>query len=126
MAPRAARDAQARPRPTRHPTGRDEPFAALDAPLGELDLDDGFALLDERTSLGFAGGGRRIAVEFLSGFPYAQVFAPKDKDYIALKPMTAPTGALTSGRGLRLVPPGARFEAAFRIRVDPAATSERP
>ena len=108
------------------PTGRDEPFAALDAPLGELDLDGGFALLDERTSLGVAGGGRRIAVEFLSGFPCAQVFAPKDKDYIALEPMTAPTGALTSGRGLRLVPPGARFEAAFRICIDPAATSERP
>jgi len=108
------------------PTGRDEPFAGLDAPLGEIDLDDGFALLDERASLAVAGGGRRIAVEFLSGFPYAQVFAPKDKDYIALEPMTAPTGALTSGRGLRLVQPGARFEAAFRIRIDPAAPSERP
>jgi aldose 1-epimerase len=107
------------------PTGRDEPFAGLDAPLGETDLDDGFALLDERASLAVTGGGRRVAVEFLSGFPYAQVFAPKAKEYIGLEPMTAPTGALTSGRGLRLVPPGARFEAAFRIRIDPTA-SERP
>lgn len=108
------------------PTGRDEPFAGLDAPLGETDLDDGFALLDERTSLAVADGGRRIAVEFLSGFPYAQVFAPKGNDYIALEPMTAPTGALTSGRGLRLVPPAATFEAAFCIRIDPAATAGPP
>jgi aldose 1-epimerase len=108
------------------PTGRDEPFSGLDAPLGEVDLDDGFALLDERMSLAVAGGGRRIAVEFLSGFAYAQVFAPKAKDYIALEPMTAPTGALTSGRGLRLVPPAATFEAAFCIRIDLGAPAEQP
>jgi aldose 1-epimerase len=100
------------------PTGRDEPFAGFDAPLGKIDLDDGFALLGERASLSIAGGGRRISVEFLSGFNYAQVFAPKDKDYIALEPMTAPTSALTSGRGLRLAAPGEAFSAAFRIRID--------
>jgi hypothetical protein len=32
--------------------------------------------------------------------------------------MTAPTNALASGRGLRVVEPGGRFRAAFRIRVD--------
>jgi aldose 1-epimerase len=102
------------------PNGREESFAGFDAPLGETDLDDGFALLDERTSLSVTGGGCRISVEFLSGFSYAQVFAPKDKDYIALEPMTAPTSALTSGRGLQLVAPGGAFEAAFRIRIDQA------
>jgi aldose 1-epimerase len=57
-------------------------------------------------------------VEFLAGYPYAQVYAPKDKDYIALEPMTAPTSVLTSGRGLRLVKPEEQFRAMFRIRVD--------
>jgi len=64
------------------------------------------------------GGGRRIIVEFLAGYRYAQIFAPKDKDYIALEPMTAPTSALEGGRGLRLVEPGGQFRAAFRIRVN--------
>jgi aldose 1-epimerase len=108
------------------PTGRDEPFGGLDAPLGALDLDDGFAVIDERTSLAVAGNGRRITVEFLSGFAYAQVFAPKDKAYIALEPMTAPTSALTSGCGLPLVEPGGRFEAAFCIRIGSIAADERP
>jgi hypothetical protein len=38
----------------------------------------------------------------LAGYRYAQVFAPKDKDYIALEPMTAPTSApsrATAGSG---------------------------
>jgi aldose 1-epimerase len=99
------------------PTGEEEPFAGLAAPLDGLDFDDGFALLDERASFSVAGAGRRISVDLLSGYPYAQVFAPKDKDYIAPEPMTAPTSALTSGRELRLVEPGGEFRAAFRIRV---------
>jgi aldose 1-epimerase len=100
------------------PSSEEEPFAGLDGRLGELDLDDGFALMGQRTSFSLAGAGRRITVELLAGYPYAQVFAPKDKDYIALEPMTAPTSALTSGRGLRLVEPGSQFRAAFRVRVD--------
>src|SRR5438128_248739 len=54
----------------------------------------------------------------LAVFGYAQIFAPKDKDFIAFEPMTAPTSALTSGRGLRFVSPGERFRAVFRIRID--------
>jgi galactose mutarotase-like enzyme len=61
------------------PTGEDEPFGGLDSCLGERDLDDGFALPEER--------------------------------------LTAPTSALTSGRGLRLVQPGGKFRAAFRVSI---------
>jgi len=57
-------------------------------------------------------------VELLAGYQYAQVFAPKDKDFIALEPMTAPTSALASGRGFRFVRPGERFQAVFRIRIN--------
>jgi galactose mutarotase-like enzyme len=53
-----------------------------------------------------------------SGYTHAQLFAPKDQDYVAFEPMTAPTSALTSGDGLRLVEPGERFRAAFRIVID--------
>jgi aldose 1-epimerase len=100
------------------PTGEEEAFAGLDAPLGDLDFDDGFALLGKGTSFALVGAGRRISVEMFSGYPYTQVFAPKEKDYVALEPMTAPTNALASGRGLRLVPPGDEFRAAFRIGVE--------
>ena len=99
------------------PTGEEGPFGGLDAQLGELTFDDGFALKEERTSFSVAGNGRRISVELIEGYGYAQVFAPKDKNYVALEPMTAPTSALTSGRGLRLVEPGAQFLTAFRIGV---------
>jgi aldose 1-epimerase len=102
------------------PTGEEEPFAGFDACLGECDLDDGFALLGEGTSFSVAGAGRRISVELLAGYRYAQIFAPKDQDYLALEPMTAPTSALTSGHGLRLAQPGREFRAAFRLRVGAA------
>ncbi len=84
----------------------------------ESSFDDGFALMEERTSFSVAGATRRVSVDFLEGYRYAQVFAPKDKDYMALEPMTAPTSALTSGHGLRVVGPGERFRAVFRIRID--------
>jgi galactose mutarotase-like enzyme len=102
------------------PTGDEEPFGGFNAELGESSFDDGFALMEERTSFSVAGATYRVSVDLLAGYRYAQVFAPKDKDYIALEPMTAPTSALTSGRGLRFVAPGGRFQAVFRIRIDGA------
>ena len=102
------------------PTGHDEAFAGLDAPLAGLQFDDAYAA-DERISMSIVGAGRRVSVDFLAGYRYAQVYAPMGRDFVALEPMVAETNALVSGRGLRLVPPGARFRAAFRIRVDAAA-----
>jgi aldose 1-epimerase len=100
------------------PTGEEEPFGGFDGQLGEIGFDDGFALLEELPSFSLTRAGCRITVDLLAGYRYAQVFAPKDKDYVALEPMTAPANALVSGRGLKLVEPGRRFRAAFRIRVD--------
>lgn len=100
------------------PTGAEEVFDGLDAALGKYDFDDGFALIDERASLSLSGGGRRISVEFMAGYRFAQIYAPKGSAFIALEPMTAPTNALRSERGLRLVEPGASLSAAFRIRVE--------
>jgi aldose 1-epimerase len=100
------------------PTGEESSFGGFDAALGEAIFDDGFALPEEPVSMSLAGAGRRITVELLAGYRYAQIFAPADKDYVALEPMTAPTNALRSGGGLRLVEPGDTFRATFRIRVE--------
>lgn len=99
------------------PTGEEEAFDGFAAQLGETSFDDCFALLGESASLTVAGAGRRISVDFLEGYRYAQVFAPKGKDYVALEPMTAPTNALTSGRDLHFVEPNGEFRSAFRIRI---------
>jgi aldose 1-epimerase len=100
------------------PTGEETPFGGFDGSLDELGFDDGFALPHEQASFTVAAGGFRISVEFLQGYRYAQVFAPKDKEYLALEPMTAPTSALTTGRSCKIVNPGEQFRAVFRIRID--------
>jgi aldose 1-epimerase len=100
------------------PTGAEEPFGGFDAELDDLDFNDAFALDHERATLSIAGSNRTISVEFLTGYRYAQVYAPKGKDFIALEPMTASIDALNTGRGLRLIGPGETFHAGFRIRID--------
>jgi aldose 1-epimerase len=108
------------------PSGGEEPVRAFDSQLGETDFDDGFVVLEERPALSLSGAGRRIIVEFLAGYRYAQVFAPKDKDYVAIEPMTAATNALVSGRGLKLVEPGERFRTAFGVTVKSISESNVP
>ena len=103
------------------PSGAEEPWDRFDSEIGERAFDDGFALLEACPSFSLAGGCRRITVEFLAGYPYAQIFAPNDQEFVAIEPMTAPTSALTSGRGLRVAAPRERFEAAFRVRVEAQA-----
>ena len=66
------------------PTGAEEPFGGYDGELGELDFDAGFAVLEDRASFSLAGAGRRITVELSDGYRDAQVYAPKDQDYVAL------------------------------------------
>jgi galactose mutarotase-like enzyme len=100
------------------PTGHSEPFDGLeDEPLGSRTFDDGYSDLGgDRFVL--AGGARRITVAFVKGYPYAQVYAPPDYDTVCFEPMTAPTDALRSGRGLNVVAPGDSFEAVFAIEVE--------
>jgi galactose mutarotase-like enzyme len=99
------------------PTGSEEPFGPRDEPLADKSWDDGFVLEGRDAVFEISGGDLAIGVELLEGYRFGQVYAPPGKDFVALEPMTAPTSALTTGRGLSLAEPGGRFRAAFRIRV---------
>lgn len=100
------------------PTGASARFEPFNNLLGQSSFDDGFALLDETASFSLSGEGWDITIHFLEGFPYAQVFAPLGKEFIALEPMTAPANALISGNGLRILESGGQFHASFRIDVN--------
>ena len=99
------------------PTGATEPAGAEQARLGERTFDDGYDQLAAPV-LALEGGGRRIAVTLGGGYRVAQVFAPANQDLVALEPMTAPTDALRTGRGLRWAAAGEDFTATFRLDVE--------
>jgi aldose 1-epimerase len=99
------------------PTGAETPTMPFAGPLGNTGYDDGFALPCEQTTFSIEGSGYSIGVVFESEFQFAQIFAPKDKEFIAIEPMTAATNALRSAKGLRVIAAGEEFSAAFRIEV---------
>jgi aldose 1-epimerase len=99
------------------PTGGAQDAAAYDSRLGDQSFDDGLALRGDSASFSLSGANYKITVEFLEGFAYAQVFAPKGREFIALEPMTAPANALVSGEGLRVLEGGGEFRASFRVAI---------
>jgi galactose mutarotase-like enzyme len=99
------------------PTGEDERDEPPAGPLGARDFDDLFWELCHPPEFVLAGGGRQVEVRFEQGYPVAQVYGPAAEEHVCFEPMTAPTNALVSGRGLRLVPPGERYVARFSICV---------
>lgn len=99
------------------PTGAVGAVEAFDGRLGETVFDDGYAGAGDGTTFALSGGGRRVELELVSGYSYAQVYAPASEDAVCFEPMTAPTDALRSGTGLELVRPGESRTATFLIRV---------
>jgi aldose 1-epimerase len=99
------------------PTGHHEDEHAARLTLGTRAFDDGFDGIAEGAEFSVAGGGRRLAVTFVSGYPAGQIFSPPGAQFVCFEPMTAPTNALRSGDGLRRIAPGGAFTAVFRIAV---------
>ena len=107
------------------PTGKRQPIARRRFTLGEQVLDDGFDSVDAAAAFEAAAGDGALKVEFLDGYPYAQVYAPADQDFICFEPMTAPANALVSGDGLMLVAPGQEYRAAFRVSLFAGSRTRR-
>jgi galactose mutarotase-like enzyme len=99
------------------PTGDREPVRIERGPLGERDFDTAYTDLGAHPRFTLEGGGRTLGVEFLEGYPFAQVYAPPGRPLICFEPMTAPTNALARGDDLTLARPGDLYTAAFRITV---------
>lgn len=100
------------------PTGRTEEVAIPPEALGDATYDDLFPELSAAPAVfSVAGGGRAVHVTFGDGYPLAQIYAPRDRDFIAFEPMTAPTNALVTEDGLRWVAPGERFDATFHVEL---------
>jgi aldose 1-epimerase len=99
------------------PTGAREQVPPVAAELGDRSLDDAYADVPAGAEFVLQGGGRRITVSFLEGYPCAQVFAPLDQEVACFEAMTAPANALASGDGLQLLAPGESHRARFAIAV---------
>jgi aldose 1-epimerase len=100
------------------PTGEREASLVPSGPLGSRTFDDAYVAPDPARPFVLAGGGRRLELAFVEGYPFAQVFAPAGDDVIAFEPMTAPTNALVrGGPELRLLAPGETYRAAFSLTV---------
>lgn len=99
------------------PTGASEPFTRTRFALADSGWDDAFAGLERRAVFAVSAGERRLELQFMRGFSYAQVYSPPRGDFICFEPMTAPANALVSGVDLPVVQPGGEFRAAFSVRV---------
>ncbi|MGY3264608.1 aldose epimerase family protein [Lysobacter sp. HA35] len=105
------------------PVGERTHLPAYDDRLAHVEFDHGFAFTSDSPTMSIAGNGRRISVDFLENFRFAQIYAPDGHDYISLEPMTAPADALRSHENLTVVEPGGRFAATFRLRVEATENS---
>jgi galactose mutarotase-like enzyme len=94
------------------PTGETTAEPAEVEALGGRDLDDLYEPAARRLTL--AGGSTALAMTLGSGYRYAQVFAPANRAFACLEPMTAPTNALVAGTA-PIVEPGDRHRATFRL-----------
>lgn len=97
------------------PTGAEDLEVADSAPVGGRTLDDLYALGDDRV-LAIRSEGATLEMRSGDGYPYAQVWVPPGRDFLALEPMTAPTNALGRGKA-PLCHPGDDFTASFALAM---------
>ncbi len=105
------------------PIGPGQALAPRRFTLAEREFDDGFDAVAEPARFSVSGGSRRITLEFLEGYPCAQLYAPLGGQFICFEPMTARTNALRSGVGLRLLSPGESHRSSFSVSVEDALSA---
>jgi galactose mutarotase-like enzyme len=106
------------------PTGAREPVARRCFQLDGGSWDDAYSDLRDPPTFRVSSPGAGISLELRRGYTHAQLYAPAGGDFVCFEPMTAPTNALVSHEGLRLIEPGEAFHAAFAISVQAAAPEQ--
>jgi aldose 1-epimerase len=101
------------------PTGEKVTVPPRHAPVGDEDLDDAYTDLGAEPAFTVAGGGHELTVRFVEGYTHLQLFTPPNRPVVAIEPMTAPTDALRSGDGLRVV--SEPFRATFTVDLGEAS-----
>jgi aldose 1-epimerase len=97
------------------PTGGSCREARVAAPIGERTFDDLYRLGRVRR-LSIATDDTSITLHCESGYPFAQVWVPPKRSFLALEPMTSPTNALVDG-SVELAQPGSEYRARFALAV---------
>lgn len=84
--------------------------------VGRRTFDDGYALGRDRRLAIESEDGHSLEMRGRSNYPYAQVWVPTGKPFVALEPMTAPTNALVD-RKAAVVRRGDTFTASFTLTL---------
>jgi galactose mutarotase-like enzyme len=98
------------------PTGRTEAVHIPPGPLGDRTFDDAFDGLGDPPEFVVSGGGRKLAMRFLEGYRFAQIYSPHGGEFICFEPMTAP-GDPFNGSRTQLAEPGSEYTARFEIAI---------
>jgi galactose mutarotase-like enzyme len=98
------------------PTGvaRSEP--AESAAIGRRTFDDGYALGRDRRLAIASDGGHALEMRGDAGYPFAQVWVPPGRTFVALEPLAAATNALVD-RTAPVVARGDSFTASFTLTL---------
>jgi galactose mutarotase-like enzyme len=97
------------------PTGRSQAERREEEPIGGRTFDDLYLLGRERR-LSIVDDTSSITMRCGPGYPYAQVWVPAGRPFVALEPMSAPTNSLIEGT-VTLVEPGDAFTATFSLAI---------
>jgi aldose 1-epimerase len=104
--------------PTKLPEGTREEVEPIIGRLGDRNLDDLFAGVENGTTASIRGNGRRMSIRFDMGYDWAIVYGPANRDHICIEPMTAASDPFSGQDPMEVVPRGKTFRAAFTISVD--------
>ncbi|MGZ8751961.1 MAG: aldose 1-epimerase [Acidimicrobiia bacterium] len=99
------------------PTGESQRQSAEADPIGRRTFDDGYGLGRDRRLAIANDAGRSIELRCATAYPFAQVWVPSGRRFVALEPMVAPTNALVD-RITPVVTPGDSFTASFTLTLD--------
>ena len=98
------------------PTGDDRAESAESAPVGRRTFDDGYGLGRDRRLAITDDDGHSLELRCGTGYPYAEVWVPSGRPFVALEPMTAPTNALVD-RVAPVVRRGDTFTASYSLTL---------